>query len=135
MTHDEWIAAFAARHNGALLGRCRQAVAEMVAAFPELREVRGHVFVPGWGQRGHAWCVDASGAIVDPTRAQFPAVLAYEAWEPGDKVRAGTCRDCGDGIWAALQSLDDTPRCPDFCSEECAQNTLSVLNGGQSRWA
>jgi hypothetical protein len=115
LTYSEWIAEYSRRNNGVTLGRCREACSEMREFYPELREVRGHVFCQ-WGQRGHVWLVDESGNIVDPTASQFPEIWRYEEWKLGGSVRVGRCRECGDGIWMAVQSLDvEPPHHPDLC--------------------
>ena len=112
-----WIERYELEHVG-LLGRCREAVVEMRAAFPELTEVRGHVFC-AWGKRGHAWLADPAGNIVDPTAAQFPGVFEYEAWKPGDDVRVGKCMNCGEDIWRPVQTLDVEPKRESSCSSAC----------------
>jgi hypothetical protein len=131
MTYSEWIAAYVERHNGAVLGLCRQAVVEMRETFPELTEVRGHVYC-AWGKRGHAWLVDPAGEIVDPTRAQFPGIIQYEPWKPGDEVRVGKCMECGDDIWRPIQSLDEDPGHASVCSKEC-EDALMAEYGGTRR--
>lgn len=124
--YQVWIDRYVAKHGGAVLGLCREAVQEMLVDHPELREVRGHVYC-AWGRRGHAWLVDEAGDVVDPTRAQFPGPITYEPWKPGDTVLVGSCMDCGEEIWVAVQSLDEDPGHPTFCSEACEQATLRSL--------
>jgi hypothetical protein len=102
--YAEWIAAYSIRQDGILLGKCREAVADMLAAFPELREVRGHVHCM-WGKRGHFWTQDLDGSIVDPTRAQFPGGIEYEPWVEGSEVRVGKCMNCGADIWEQVKDL------------------------------
>ena len=95
----------------------------MVKQFPELTIVKGHVEDLQWGRRSHIWLKTAEGEIVDPTVAQFPSVMEYEEWEPGDEVRVGKCMECGEEIWRSVQTLDvEDPGCrrPYFCSEECS---------------
>jgi hypothetical protein len=128
MTYGEWIAEYVRRHDGAVLGKCRDAVTEMRAAFPELTEKRGHVYVMGWGKRGHAWLVDPGGFVVDPTASQFPGIMLYEEWQPGDEVRVGKCMNCGDDIWEAIQSLDVDPGRRSVCSPAC-ENALAAEFG------
>lgn len=118
--YRKWIKEFSDRHDGIVLGECIRATAEMLAAFPELREVRGHVHCM-WGKRGHVWCVDQSGAIIDPTRTQFPGPIEYEAWKPGDEVCVGKCMNCGEEIWRGVQDLANVKTecvCSDGCDEE-----------------
>jgi hypothetical protein len=124
MTRSEeyaaWIADYIKRMDGKLLGRCHSGTAEMMGAFPELKVARGHVHCV-WGKRGHVWCVDEEGNIVDPTKTQFEAygIMTYEEWQPGDEVRVGKCMNCGDEIWKALQTLDEEPRRECICGPEC----------------
>jgi hypothetical protein len=102
--YQEWAERFARRNDGIVLGACRKAVKEMIQAFPELHEVLGHVQC-SWGRRGHAWCIDEGGEIVDPTRAQFPGPITYEPWQPGQAVRVGRCMNCGMDIWREATTL------------------------------
>lgn len=118
MTYEEWIAAYVEKKEGKLLGRCKEAVEEMVLAFPELKKVPGHVYC-GWGRRGHWWCVTSDGKIVDPTVQQFDIVFEYEPWVPGTEVRVGKCMECGEEIWKAIQSLEEEPGRETFCSKDC----------------
>lgn len=125
--HAEWIAAYARRIGGRMLGRCQEAAAEMAAAFDDLRLVRGHVHCPEpRGKRGHWWCADCDGNIVDPTAAQFTeGIFEYEEWTEGDEVRLGTCMDCGASIWGSAPRGHVT-----FCSPECETRCAAYLNGG-----
>jgi hypothetical protein len=130
MTYREWIDDFVAKCDGKLLGKCREAVEAMHAVFPELRIVRGHAPVMGWGLRGHWWLITPDGTIVDPTEEQFPGVMQYEEWRPGDAVRIGKCMECGDEIWADIESLDDGPPPHEtFCSDDCRRSFASALTG------
>jgi hypothetical protein len=61
-----------------------------------------------------------------PTESQFPAVLSYAEWKPGDEVRIGKCMDCGQEIWEAVASLDDA-RTKRFCNEACERSFASDL--------
>lgn len=125
--YDDWIRRHVEEHGAALLGRCKESTAEMRAAFPELVEVRGHVWVMGWGRRGHIWLSTRDGMIIDPTASQFPNIMCYEAWRPGDLVRAGTCMDCGEEIWVAVDTLDGPPPERSFCSEDCERSFIAHL--------
>lgn len=123
MTYDEWIAAYADRARAAkssVFGRCREATDEMAAAFPELRRTPGHVLVLDWGRRAHWWLVAPDGSVVDPTAAQFPAIIEYEPFEPGVEVRVGRCMNCGEDLYAYPQSLDEQLTKPMFCGDVCA---------------
>lgn len=111
-----------------LLGQCKEACEEMRKAFPELMVVPGHVMCI-WGKRGHIWLVAPNGDTIDPTRKQFPGVVEYEPWKPGDSVLIGVCMYCGHEIWKPVQSLTlDDPfglgPCEhrEFCSDACADN-------------
>ena len=51
---------------------CKTWSEEMCKAFPELRCVRGHIYLKrGSTERPHWWCVTPGGTIVDPTAKQF----------------------------------------------------------------
>lgn len=127
--YHPWIEAYMARQNYILLGKCREAVAEMRAVFPELIEKRGHVLCK-WGKRGHIWLVTAEGEIVDPTADQFPLFppLRYEEWKPGESVLVGKCMNCGDEIWRAVQTLDAEPPQESICGEACEKSYIAYLN-------
>lgn len=117
--HAEWVEGYLARfqHPSHCLGRCREAAEEIAAAFPgELEVVRGHVHDAEWGKRGHWWCVDREGGIVDPTAAQFPALVEYEPYRDGEPVRVGTCMECGEAIWATPEEAESVGY---FCGEAC----------------
>jgi|WetSurMetagenome_2_1015567.scaffolds.fasta_scaffold31626_9 hypothetical protein len=79
----------------------------MNKVFPELKVVRGHVMDLQWGRRSHWWLETPTGAIVDPTKSQFPCVIEYEPWTPESLVRLGRCVNCGGDIWRAVASLDE----------------------------
>jgi hypothetical protein len=129
--YQKWAERFAQSHDGILLGTCREAVTAMVKDFPELREVLGHVECM-WGRRGHAWAMDASGEIVDPTRAQFPGPVTYEPWAPGKTVRVGRCMNCGDEIWREVFDLGQVPpEC--VCSDECSLRLEQEFNDPKRR--
>lgn len=97
----------------------------MAEAFPELRQVKGHIYDTFWGKRAHWWCVAPEGEIVDPTATQFPALERYEEYRAGDKVCVGVCMDCGTKLWA-----DPTiPYDSRFCSKRCEDATINYLNG------
>lgn len=125
--YDEWIRNYTEDGKKPVLGKCREAVVEMIQQFPELKEVRGHVLVMGWGMRGHAWCVDPDGIIVDPTKSQFPIIIVYEPWVPGTEVRVGKCMECGSEIWAPVFNLEETPARKTFCSEECETVCIAAM--------
>lgn len=131
MTYEEWISRYALRRphgplSAVLLGRCKEATAEMLDAFPELRQAVGHVLT-SWGKRGHFWCVAPDGKIIDPTAAQFEIIFSYEEWISGDEVAAGVCQHCGEEIWIAVRNLDEPPPCPVHCSDNCARAAGKAL--------
>jgi len=74
---------------------CDTATAKMVAAFPELRRVRGHAMV-GVDFRPHWWCETPDGEVVDPTAHQWkrPPHI-YEEWT-GSEDPHGKCINCGE---------------------------------------
>ena len=125
MTYAEWIADFEQqrlrevilvgdegmsdeeRLSWVLKGTCGWAVDQMVAAFPELRRVRGHYgFTPHW------WCVAPDGVIWDPSQRQFQVAAAYVEYTGPDPI--GKCMNCGDLIWTGTR----TSACSDECERE-----------------
>lgn len=118
--YDEWVHDWLFNNNALESGgysRCREASEDMVKDFPSLTVVRGHVYCPHpWGKRGHWWCVEADGTIVDPTASQFPVVFRYEAYVEGDDVRLGTCMNCGGEIWGPNpEAVFSTSMCDAEC--------------------
>lgn len=102
-------------------GKCREATADMIAAFPELRLIRGHYYcLAGWGERTHWWCVAADGSVVDPTARQFPSGGRgeYVAWIEGDKEPTGQCPNCNEYVY-------DGGTC---CSEKCHNQYAAYCN-------
>ena len=95
-------------------GKCAEATTSMVAAFPELKRVRGHYFCLIWGEREHWWCIAPDETIVDPTRKQFPTQsdTAYTPWVEGTPEPTGRCPNCGDTCY-------DGRYC---CSERCERD-------------
>lgn len=84
-----------------LFGICKQVTDDMVVAFPELTQVRGHAYVIPWGLRTHWWCVAPDGAIVDPTADQYPAMgvqrpMQYTPLDPDAEEPIGMCMECGE---------------------------------------
>jgi hypothetical protein len=112
VTYVEWIAACVTRHKGHVRGLCALACANMRKEFPELVEVRG------WANGcEHAWLTAPDGAVVDPTAAQFEGEpIVYVPFKPGDAVRVGRCHECGDGIYAAVDRLDDPKHARSICN-------------------
>lgn len=126
MSYEEYIKAYRARTNF-VFGKCQEASKEMKEAFPELTIVRGHITDAYWGVRGHWWLIDLDGNIVDPTASQFPALLEYIAWKPGDPILVGACMECGNSRYRKVANLDE----PDsFCDNpgEYIQDTFCSLS-------
>lgn len=119
MTYGEWITDYVSKQR-VIRGACGRAVNEMVEAFPELKCVAGWA-VFAWGRSEHFWCVAPDGSIVDPTVSQFSGkLLRYQEFQAGDEVRVGRCMNCGDGIYARVERLDDRSDARSVCSPECA---------------
>jgi hypothetical protein len=123
--YQEWIAEYVKR-TPFPRGQCINASREMREAFPELIEVRGHVYC-AWGKDGHVWLTTPQGEILDPTRGQFPGSVEYHPWKPGCEVEVGRCMNCGEYIWESVDSLDNVKR-KDICSPECAKAFEASLN-------
>jgi len=105
-------------------GACSAATTQMVAAFPELTRVPGHVQSYQSGRRAHWWCETSEGEIVDPTRIQFEdaVFLSYERFQPGQEVRVGRCMNCGEPIFAVMEELGKVPDSlysTSFCDKIC----------------
>lgn len=130
--YQRWCHVYAALHGLKVLGRCKEAVAELLEEFPELTEVKGHTYGQ-FGKRAHRWAVTEDGTIVDPTRAQYPGHIDYEAFEPGTLVQVGVCMDCGAPLEVEVFDLDgEMPSHPNhpFCDDRCEQATRTYLDGG-----
>ena len=123
--YQEFIRDWSDIHGGDVCQTCKEASAEMVKRFSELKQVRGHVVMVGapdgdkrpWP---HWWCVAEDGLIVDPTREQFPcSSLEYT---PIDESRTlvGKCMHCGGVVYA------ETGTAP-FCSEKCERETRTFM--------
>jgi len=74
--HEEWIEKLIASEfegePARMLGCCKEIASRMAKSFDDLELVKGHAICPApWGKRGHWWCMDSSGEIVDPTAGQF----------------------------------------------------------------
>ena len=98
-------------------GQCREATEAMQAAFPELRRVRGHVYL--WNtdkQPPHWWLVDTEGEVVDPTAHQFPTLLGYEPHDESRGEPVGMCAECGGYIYPT-DGWSDTTTCSERCFE------------------
>ena len=105
---------------------CAEATRRLVSVYPELMRVRGHVFpqfdegdpmsypddIPVTGLP-HWWCETPDGAIVDPTRAQFPWRITYVPHDEAQPEPVGKCHYCGKYVFG-----DDHYY---FCDDHCAQ--------------
>ena len=117
MTYHEWIQGWLSRHKA--YGHCREAVRALVASFPELKAVPGHVECPiPWRRRAHWWAVAPDGTVVDPTASQFPVIYGYEPFVPGSEVYTGPCYWCGCDIYVKVYSLDEPPDSPGVCGDD-----------------
>lgn len=119
--YSNWISSYL-EENPSPRGLCRTAVKKMSATFPELQEVRGHVFC-SWGKRAHWWLKDSDGKIVDPTSSQFPPIERYEEWDPSKDLKIGRCLNCGDTIWGKVK---DGPKT--ICSKNCHKELAESLS-------
>lgn len=109
MSYQQWIEAQNLPEQPC--GLCESVSRRMVAAFPELRLVRGH-YMP-WAESKlypHWWCVAPDGTIVDPTAAQFAAVGPGDYREHVGDEPTGRCLECG------LYTFHGQS----FCDESCA---------------
>lgn len=109
MTYDEWISdkLAAADPNN----RCADWTSAMVAVFPELTRVRGHVRFVNGARCAHWWCVAPDGSLVDPTLNQFEMPIeTYEPWPEGAPEPVGHCYWCGADVFAPRSGA---------CSDEC----------------
>lgn len=124
MPYADWIAAYVARMPF-VRGNCKEATAEMVQHFPELRVAAGFVHC-SWGRDQHFWCVAPDGSILDPTRGQFDLVYQYEELDLSDpeavaRVPTGVCPNCGGDVYGS-----DT-----FCDTSCECRYMAYLNSNQ----
>lgn len=96
--------------QGSPIAMCAAWTRDMVAAFPELTRVHGHVHL--WsGRCPHWWCETPDGEIIDPTVSQFRG-LPYAYWphQEGAPEPTGKCINCGEYVYAPRSSS---------CSEAC----------------
>lgn len=95
-------------------GKCREMCEALLSKDPSLTLVRGHYYDTEWGEQQHWWCVDKNGAIVDPTKDQFPS-KGLGLYIPFDGIC--TCENCGKEI-----REEDAVICGPYpvCSDACA---------------
>lgn len=105
-------------------GLCQQITAKMVAAFPELKRIRGHYTWTGSTDRPwpHWWCVTDTGEIVDPTAAQWPdsGRGVYDPWDESQGEPTGKCPNCGGYCFNG----------DSVCSENCQREYVAYLKSG-----
>lgn len=113
MSYHSWIEKHYPTPESAY-GKCAEATTAMLAAFPELRRVRGHYYCMIWGERAHWWLVTSDGQVVDPTAAQFPSGGrgVYEPWTEGADESTGKCPNCGDFVY------NHGAVCSDTCADQ-----------------
>lgn len=101
-------------------GKCRQMSEALVMSDPTLTLVRGYYLCPVWGKQAHWWCRDSKGAVVDPTKDQFPSRGGGEYLEFDGRVE---CAECG-----AETTEDDAVPYGNyiFCSGVCACRFVGV---------
>jgi hypothetical protein len=103
-------------------GRCKEMSEAAIAADPTLTLVRGHYFCPIWrSDEPHWWCVQPDGAIVDPTREQFPS-RGHGIYTPFDGVIP--CSECGKEMTEDEADVDGNYA---FCSHLCHGRFVGVF--------
>jgi len=149
MTYTEWIEERNAREDS--FNNCDAWTRDMLAVFPELKRVRGHVLVPRIGKRPHWWLTAPDGTIVDPTASQFTDVpgdtiqagpdagklrtgyyggfgmLHYEPLDESQPHPVGRCMNCGGDVYA-------NPYGTSICDEECNKEMLAYLQRERRRY-
>jgi len=108
-------------------GKCAEVTEAMAKAFPELRRVRGHYLGAGMREPWpHWWLVDCSGAIVDPTAAQWPdqGRGMYEEHNELGPEPTGKCPNCAGYCYDHR----------DLCSPTCEREYVAYLNSPFGRW-
>lgn len=102
-------------------GKCKEMAEAAVAADPSLTLVRGHYCCPIWGEQQHWWCKKPDGAIVDPTKNQFPSRGIGEYFEFNGTI---SCANCGKEIHEDDADIDGNYA---FCSYECHGRFVGVF--------
>lgn len=99
---------------------CKTVCEKMLETFPELKLVRGHYYCHAWGERGHWWLVAPDGAIVDPTKIQFPSLGKgeYVELDANAEEPIGMCANCGEYSYASKGG--GSTCCSDACEDAYA---------------
>lgn len=108
--------------------QCAEWTEEMQAAFPELKRVRGQVFLSNLWERDHWWLTTPTGEVVDPTVSQFKqeyysggaTVLWYQERDENEPEPTGMCPNCGGMCY-------DGGTC---CSDRCHNQYVAYCMGG-----
>ena len=102
---------------------CKETTEQMVAVFPELTRVRGHVYLLSGRYVPHWWLTTADGEIVDPTASQFSGIVMYDPWDESEPEPVGKCMNCGKLFFARQYA----PFCDSICLEDyCKEMGLRV---------
>lgn len=105
--------------NPNVRGMCEQATLYMIAEFPELIRVRGHVsHILSNKLSTHWWCKDKDDIIWDPTSSQFGAIIEYFEHDESQPEPTGKCPNCGE-------------YCYDFntcCCNKCSLNYKEYIS-------
>lgn len=110
-THTDWISNHYPTPELARLN-CAEATEAMVAAFPDLRRVRGHAMI-GVHLRPHWWCVTPDGRVVDPTAIQWETKPAFYMPLDSDEEPHGKCYNCGELLFVSRG--DESYWCSECC--------------------
>ena len=98
-------------------GKCKEMCDALVLEDPTLKLVRGYYFEPTWHRdEPHWWCVNTKGAIVDPTKLQFPTGGIVDFYTEFD----GTydCEQCGKNFpEAQLVDMGNYATCSTMCAK------------------
>ncbi len=90
-------------------GKCKEFCEKMLTEFPELKLVRGHVYLPKDDETWPHWWLLSEDDIVDPTLSQFPNLMLYEPHDESGPEPTGRCLNCGEYCYNGR----------DCCSEDC----------------
>lgn len=102
-------------------GKCKEYCEKEIENDPTLKLVRGHYYCPFWGEQAHWWCLAPNGAIIDPTKAQFPSNGIGEYIEFDGKIN---CSNCGKEMKEEEASFESNYA---FCSYKCHGRFVGVL--------